>query len=73
MVTSQTISVSITKGEHTFTFHMPVGSTWANAVDAASEVFQHVGALARQSMEQYKPVEPEITEPTIVEGTIDGN
>ena len=80
MVTRQNISVTINKGEHEFTFHMPVGTSWGNAVDAAWEIANHVGDLARQSKNSVKPAteeissdesvptEPEVIEPTLVEG-----
>ena len=65
----QNISLSVVKGDHTFTFHMPVGTTWGNAVDAAHEILAHVGQMATQSIAQTKPQQAEqVVEPTIVEG-----
>ena len=69
MTTKQTITVIASKGDQEFTFHMPVGTSWGNAVDAAWDIAQHVSDMARQSMQASKPVnEPEVVEPTLVEG-----
>ena len=75
VTTQQTITITITKGEHDFTLHMPVGTSWGNAVDAAWDIAQHVSDMARQSMDASKPVtdepssvETEVIEPTLVEG-----
>ena len=82
MEARQLISVSVTKGDQVFTFHIPVGTTWGNAVDAAYEILQEVGNMAKKSMEQAKSVLTEAEEPasndvplepTIVEGDINGN
>ena len=64
----QNISLSVTKGEHIFSFHMPIGTTWGNAVDAAHEILSHVGQMATQSISQSKPQNTDVVEPTIVEG-----
>ena len=66
----QNITVTTTKGDHSFTFIMPVGTTWGNAVDAANEVLAQVCDMAKQSMNQI-PATPDTTtpvEPTIVQG-----
>ena len=65
----QNITISMAKGDHVFTFIMPVGTTWGNAVDAAHEILAHVGQMATQSIAQTKPQQADqVVEPTIVEG-----
>ena len=66
----QHISLNVTKGDHSFTFHMPVGTTWGNAVDAANEVLAQVCNMAKQSLNQIPPATDTTTpvEPTIVQG-----
>jgi hypothetical protein len=69
MEVKQHITLTTTKGDATFTFHIPVGTTWGNAVDAAYEILTEVGAMAKKSMEQMKPTEDAAAiEPTLVEG-----
>lgn len=69
MEIKQYIVITTTKGDANFSFHIPVGTTWGNAVDAAYEILSEVGNMAKQSMEQSKPASPEIPlEPTLVEG-----
>jgi hypothetical protein len=69
MEVKQHITLTTTKGDATFTFHIPVGTTWGNAVDAAYDILTEVGNMAKKSMEQMKPASnDEAIEPTIVEG-----
>jgi hypothetical protein len=69
METKQFIVVSTQKGDYTFTFHIPVGTTWGNAVDAANEMLAAVCDMAKQSIDQSKPASDDTPlEPTIVEG-----
>ena len=66
----QNITISMAKGVHVFTFIMPVGTTWGNAVDAANEVLAQVCNMAKQSLNQIPPATDTTTpvEPTIVQG-----
>lgn len=70
MEIKQLICVSSTKGQQVFSLHIPVGTTWGNAVDAASEILAEVCNMAKQSMDQAKPAASpaEPVTPTIVEG-----
>jgi hypothetical protein len=55
MEIKQCICLEITKGEHTFTFMMPAGSTWGSAMDASFEVIQQIGKFAAEAIEKAKP------------------
>ena len=69
METSQAIVLKATRGNFSFTLLLPVGTTWADAVDAASELYMQVGEMAKQSVPQEAPASPEEPlEPTVVEG-----
>jgi len=60
---------SSTRGNCSFTLILPVGTTWADAVDATAELYMQVGEMAKQSVPQEPPADPqEPLEPTIVEG-----
>lgn len=69
METSQAIILKTTRGNFSFTLTLPIGTTWADAVDAASELYIQVGELAKQSVPQEAPAaSEEPLEPTVVEG-----
>jgi hypothetical protein len=71
ITTAQAISVTITKDDLNFTYYIPVGTTWANAVDAAHLILTHVGELAKQSLAASQSMSQEATEviePILVEG-----
>ena len=69
MEVKQHITLTTTKGDATFTFLIPVGTTWGNAVDAAHEILSEVCNMAKKSMEQSQPASNDVPlEPTIVEG-----
>lgn len=73
METSQAIILKTTRGNFSFTLTLPVGTTWADAVDAAAELYMHVGELAKQSVPQEQPASAEEPlEPTLVEGEANG-
>lgn len=55
METKQCICIEVKKGDHTFSFYMPMGTTWGNSLDAAFEVLQQVHKLSEQSVSQAKP------------------
>jgi hypothetical protein len=59
METKQHITLEVQKGDYAFVFHMPVGSSWGNAIDASFEILQRLNELAAQSAQQLKPVEQE--------------
>lgn len=58
METKQYITLEVTKGEFTFSFQMPHGASWGNAIDASFDVLQKLNELSQQSMQALKPVEP---------------
>lgn len=69
MEVKQHITLTTTKGDATFTFLIPVGTTWGNAVDAAYEILTEVGTMAKKSIDQSKPASNDVPmEPTLVEG-----
>jgi len=55
MDTKQYVCLEVVKGDHKFTFSMPLGCTWGNAIDASFEVLTHVNQLAQNIIEQSKP------------------
>ena len=59
METKQHVTLEVQKGVYTFVFHMPVGASWGNAIDASFDILQRLNQLAAQSAEQLKPVEQE--------------
>lgn len=68
METKQYVHLEVTKGDHTFTFKMPLGSTWGQAVDAAFEIATHVSRLATDVIERSIPVAKESDNATINQG-----
>lgn len=63
METKQYITLEVTKDNFTFSFQMPNGSSWGNAIDASFEVLQKLNELSQQSIQSLKQapaVEPEI-------------
>lgn len=57
------------KNDFTFSFHMPHGPTWGNAIDAAFEVLQKLNELSQQSIQAANPnpaVEPQPVDPDVV-------
>lgn len=55
MESKQYIKMTVTKGDHTFTFNMPVGCTWGTALDAAFDVLQEINALAKKYVDDTRP------------------
>lgn len=55
METKQYITLEVTKGEFTFSFQMPHGASWGNAIDASFEVLQKLNELSQQSVQALKP------------------
>jgi len=62
METKQYITLEITKGEFKFSFQMPHGASWGNAIDASFDILQKLNELSQQSIQALKPavVEPEL-------------
>jgi hypothetical protein len=54
MDAKQCIILEIKKGDHTFSFSMPVGATFGTAIDAAFDILSHVRDLSTQAIEQAK-------------------
>jgi len=59
METKQHVTLEVQKGDYIFVFHMPVGASWGNAIDASFDILQRLNQLAAQSAEQLKPAEQE--------------
>jgi hypothetical protein len=55
MEVKQCINICVQKGEFSFTFCMPLGCTWGNALDAAFEVAKEITELSNKSIEDSKP------------------
>jgi hypothetical protein len=55
METKQYIALEVQKGEFTFSFQMPTGSTWGNALDASFDILQKLNELSQQSIQALKP------------------
>ena len=55
MDTKQYVHIEVTKGDHTFSFKMPLGCTWGQAVDASFEVATHVSKLANEVITKSTP------------------
>lgn len=68
METKQYITLEVAKGDFNFSFQMPTGASWGNAIDAAFEVLQKLNELSQQSVQNLKPaVEPDVAvEPELV-------
>jgi hypothetical protein len=63
METKQYITLEVTKGDFNFSFQMPLGATWGNAIDASFDVLQKLNELSQQSTQALKPapaIEPEV-------------
>lgn len=65
MEIKQHITLEVKKNDFTFSFYMPNGATWGNAIDASFEVLQKLNELSQQSTESLKPVVS--AEPVVVE------
>ena len=57
MEITQKICLEVKKGDQTFCFYMPVGTTWGNCIDAAFELLQEVSKMANQAVDAAKPQE----------------
>lgn len=62
METKQYITLEVTKGEFTFSFQMPQGASWGNAIDASFDVLQKLNELSQQSIQGLKPTEPVVVQ-----------
>ena len=65
METKQYLALEVQKGDFTFVFQIPNGSTWGSAIDASFDVLQKLNELSRQSVEAMKPkqdIESEVLE-----------
>jgi hypothetical protein len=72
MQITQLVQIKVTKGEHDFTFHIPVGTTWGTAVDATNDLLLEVCEQAKKALGATKPAEEAPLEPEVVEGSGDG-
>lgn len=57
METKQVVTLTVQKGDHHFSFSMPVGSSWGMAIDAAFDILNEVNALSARAVESAKPAE----------------
>lgn len=62
MQTKQYITLEVTKGDFTFSFQMPNGASWGNAIDASFDILQKLNEMSQKSIQSLKPadVEPEV-------------
>lgn len=69
METKQYITLEVSKNDFNFSFQMPQGASWGNAIDAAFEVLQKLNELSQQSVQAMKPAQPDepVVEPEVVE------
>jgi len=67
MDSKQHITLNVTKGDHTFTFTMPVGSTYGTALDASFDILDHLRELVHKAVENSKPFEAQPLEATLVD------
>lgn len=56
------VTIEVQRGEHTFSFYMPLGAQWSDAFSAAQEIFSgleaHIKKLEEKAKEEVKePVE----------------
>ena len=65
MDAKQCIVLEIKKGDHTFSFSMPVGSTFGTAIDAAFDILNHVRDLSTQAIEQAKQAQAPVEQPAV--------
>ena len=65
METKQYISLEVEKNDFKFTFMMPTGASWGNAIDSAFEILQRLNELSQQSVQALKPAtaEPAVAAP----------
>lgn len=67
MEIKQYISLEVKKGDHTFSFTLPAGSTWGSALDASFEMLQQINKFITEAAEKAKPVQEaqdvEVVEP----------
>lgn len=55
MEIKQAIVISVQKGDHFFSFTMPVGSSWGNALDASFDILSEVNKLSQQAVSSAQP------------------
>lgn len=69
METKQYITLEVSKNDFNFSFQMPQGASWGNAIDAAFDVLQKLNELSQQSVQSMKPVQPDqpALDPEVVE------
>ena len=53
----QVIMLSCTKDDKTFSFYMPNGATWGQAIDASYEVMQTIIKMSRENIEKLDPAD----------------
>lgn len=57
MEPKQYVSLEVKKGDFTFSFHMPNGASWGNAIDAAFEILQSVNKMSQSAAQAAQPVQ----------------
>lgn len=66
METKGFIALEVKKGDFTFSFNMPTGSTWGSALDASFEIQMYVAKMCLEAAEKNAPksqedsIEPEV-------------
>lgn len=62
MKIKQNVTLEVEKGEYTFVFHLPMGASWGNGIDAAFDVLQKLNELAQNSAQALKPSQAPVKE-----------
>ena len=57
MDVKQAIILENKKGDFTFTYVVPVGSSWGQALDSAYEILQQVSKMSQENADRLKPID----------------
>lgn len=55
MDVKQYICIEVKKGDFTFSFNMPSGSSWGNALDASFDIMQQVQKMSQEAVDKMNP------------------
>lgn len=55
MNVKQCVIIEVTKDAHSFSFSMPHGSTWGQALDASFEILNKISTMSQESVNRAKP------------------